>query len=330
MYVRKSRQIGAILLISGTTIGAGMLALPVLTGIAGFFPSVALFVVYWVLSVITAFLLLEVNLWFKGPVNLITMSKYTLGKKGQLIAWIIYLLLLYSLLAAYLAASGPIFDEVLKGLLNFNYPSFVPPILFLLIFGTFTFLGTRLVDYANRLLMIGLAVVYIFLISLCAQSINKELLFTYSLPYISSSVAVIVTSFGFHIVIPSLTNYLNKNVVVLKRVIIIGSLIPLIVYLIWGLVTVGTIPIDGPYGLLAAKKIGQSATYSLSHLLNSSLVTLFSTLFSFFAIVTSFLGVGLSLSHFLADGFKIHSHIKGRLITALLTFFPPLFFVLVY
>lgn len=37
------RLIGGILLVAGTTIGAGMLALPIVTGFAGFWPSIALF-----------------------------------------------------------------------------------------------------------------------------------------------------------------------------------------------------------------------------------------------------------------------------------------------
>jgi tyrosine-specific transport protein len=168
------------------------------------------------------------------------------------------------------------------------------------------------------------------LLSLSYGSIDKELLFHSSASHILAAIPVVVTSFGFHIVIPSLTNYLHKNVTVLKRVIFIGSFIPLVVYLLWEFITVGTISLDGPYGLLKTKELGQSATFSLSHLLNNSWVSSLAILFSFFAIVTSFLGVGLSLSHFLADGFKIHPNIRGRILTALLTYCPALFFVLFY
>lgn len=330
MYVRKSRQLGAILLISGTTIGAGMLALPVQTGIAGYFPSIALFVFYWIMSVITAFFMLEVNLWFKQPVNLLTMCKYTLGKKGQVFAWIIYLLLLYSLTAAYLAGSGLIIDDALNHFFDESVESWVSPLIFLMVFGTFTFLGTRPVDLLNRVLMISLVIIYAVLLALSYSSVKKDLLVAYSPNYVIAAIPVVVTAFGFHIVIPSLTNYLNKNVTVLKRVIWLGSFLPLVVYLLWETITVGSIPVQGAYGLKEAKDLGQSATYCLSHLLNHPGVTVFSSLFSFVAIVTSFLGVGLSLSHFLADGFKIHPNKKGRFFTAFLTYAPALFFVFAY
>ena len=53
------RLIGGILLVAGTTIGAGMLALPVVTGFVGFWPSLALFFVYWLYMTFTAFLMFE-------------------------------------------------------------------------------------------------------------------------------------------------------------------------------------------------------------------------------------------------------------------------------
>jgi tyrosine-specific transport protein len=52
--------------------------------------------------------------------------------------------------------------------------------------------------------------------------------------------------------------------------------------------------------------------------------------FSFFAIVTSFLGVALGLADFLTDGFKIKKTWEGRLVACALTFIPPLIFVFTY
>ncbi|NDE82466.1 MAG: hypothetical protein EB051_02460 [Chlamydiia bacterium] len=47
----------------------------------------------------------------------------------------------------------------------------------------------------------------------------------------------------------------------------------------------------------------------------------------FFALVTSFLGVSLSLSDFLRDGLNIKQSWEGRLAAFALTFIPPLIFV---
>nr|NGX29103.1 Tyrosine-specific transport protein [Candidatus Anoxychlamydiales bacterium] len=66
--VKSNKFLGSVLLISGTTIGAGMLGLPVMTGFAGFFPTLALLFFFWLYMLVTAFLYLEANLALKGNV----------------------------------------------------------------------------------------------------------------------------------------------------------------------------------------------------------------------------------------------------------------------
>jgi tyrosine-specific transport protein len=141
---------------------------------------------------------------------------------------------------------------------------------------------------------------------------------------------VVATSFGFHIIIPSLTTYLNRNVRQLKQVILIGSLIPLIVYIVWNFLTLGVIPVEGQNGLMEGYKQGANGAHLLTLALNNPLISLVARSFSIFAIVTSFLGVSLSLMHFLADGLKLKEAGKGKALLLLLTFIPPLLFTLFY
>lgn len=234
-----SKQLGGILLVSGTTLGAGMLALPVVSGMAGFLSSALLLVLYWALSTYTALLMLEINLWFKQPVDLITMVRSTLGKPMELVAWCIYLLLLYSLTAAYLSASGPMVTDVISNLCGYRLPPFAGSLPFFAIFGGFIYIGIRPVDYLNRILMIGLAIAYVALLALAAQHLQPQLLATNHLSYVWMAIPVVSTSFGFHIIIPSLTTYLDRDVKSLKRTILIGSAIPLLVYLLLEFVILG-------------------------------------------------------------------------------------------
>ena len=97
---------GSILLVVGTSIGAGMLALPIATAQLGFLGSVVLLILCWFVMTMGALLLLEVNLWLPPNNNLITMAKATIGPYGQILAWIMYLLLLYSLICAYIAGGS--------------------------------------------------------------------------------------------------------------------------------------------------------------------------------------------------------------------------------
>ncbi len=106
--------LGSILLIVGTSIGAGMLALPIATAQLGFIGSLILLFSCWFVMTAGAFLMLEVNLWMPLNSNLISMARETMGPFGQVISWIAYLLLLYSLLCAYIAGGSDLFHNLLQ------------------------------------------------------------------------------------------------------------------------------------------------------------------------------------------------------------------------
>ncbi|MDP1879754.1 MAG: aromatic amino acid transport family protein [Parachlamydiaceae bacterium] len=323
-----SRLIGGVLLVSGTTIGAAMLALPVASGFAGFWPSIAFFCFYWVFMTFTAFLMLEVNLWMGEHTNLITMAKKTLGKSGQYISCGIYLFLLYSLTTAYIAGGGPIFAEVLESLTGWLMPSWMIPFPLLVIFGFFVYRGTRSVDYINRLLMIGLVIAYILMITLLTPHVEKSLLEHKNWNAILISVSIVSTSFGFHIIIPTLTDYLHRDVKKLRLVILIGSLIPLLVYISWEFLSLGIIPLQGSNGLAEGYHLGTDGATLLSNVLQNKQLGFLTRIFSLFAILTSFLGVSLSLRDFLSDGLKIKNKGVGGIYLYLLTFIPPLLITL--
>ncbi|MCB1084755.1 MAG: tyrosine transporter, partial [Chlamydiia bacterium] len=71
--------IGGIFLVAGTTIGAGMLALPVMTSFVGFYPSIVIFLVCYLVMLATAFFFLDANFAVEGEVNLISISECLLG-----------------------------------------------------------------------------------------------------------------------------------------------------------------------------------------------------------------------------------------------------------
>jgi len=323
------RLIGGILLVAGTTIGAGMLALPIVTGFAGFLPSIILFILYWFYMTFTAFLMLEVNLWMEEHTNLITMAKRTLGRSGEVVSWLIYLFLLYTLTTAYLAGGGPIFIETFEAMTGWHLPKWMSPFPLLFLFGFFVYQGARSVDYVNRLLMLGLAISYILMVYFLAPHVKYSLLSHVNWNTLWVAVSIVSTSFGFHIIIPTLTDYLHRDVKQLKWVLIIGSLIPLCVYISWEILTLGIIPLEGSSGLAEGFKMGEDGASLLGTYLGKTDLSLAARLFSLFAIVTSFLGVSLSLRDFLADGLSIQKTSKGRLLLYLLTFVPPLIITLI-
>jgi tyrosine-specific transport protein len=323
--MRLGPVIGGILLVAGTTIGVGMLGLPVMTSFMGFFPSLILLTFCWAFMLVSGFLFIEINDQIGSDANLVSMAEKTLGPIGKALAWIFYLLLLYSLMAAYMSGSAPLFQTLFPGISQ-DVSKFVLP----LVFGSFIYLGTKGVDWINRVLMIGLIGAYILLIAFIPPHLNPELLTKINLTPFFFAAPVVLTSFGYHIIIPSLATYLHHDKKTLYKVIIIGSLLAFVINALWQFLILGSIPFDGNYGLKEAFRKGLPATAPLGKLIESKVVQRAGYAFSIFAIITSFLGVGLSLSDFLKDGLHLKNSLKGRLLAIFLTFIPPLLFIFSY
>lgn len=324
-----NHYIGGILLVSGTTIGAGMLVLPVLSSFVGFIPSTFVFVLCWLVMLTTAFFFLDVNFFVGGEVNFITMVHRTLGTWGKVVSWVFYLCLLYSLSAAYIAASGPLLSSAFYNLTGCMVPVWFAPFFLPIFFGGFVYLGTSRVDFINRILMLGLGVSYLVLIIFLPEHIEGKLLLHIDWNPTLMIFPFVITSFGYHIIIPSLTTYMNHDKKKIKRVLVLGSLIPLVIYVLWLVLILGVIPIKGDISLVHAWQVGAPATQPLATIIKNKWIQGGAQAFSFFAIVTSFLGISLSLADFLLDGLKIKKNWKGRAIACLLTFTPPVVFVFV-
>ncbi len=307
-----------------------MLALPVLTSFVGFFPSILIFLVCWLVMLATAYFFLDVNFAVKGEPNLISMTHKTLGLWGKIVAWVFYILLLYSLLAAYIAGSVPVFSSAIEDITGWIIPAWLGPFALPLIFGGFVYLGTLGVDLINRLLMFGLVLSYLLLVGVLPSHIQAENLLHIDWAPSLIAIPVVITSFGYHIIIPTLTTYMNHDKKHLRLTLLIGSLVPLVIYLLWQVMILGIVPLEGKYSLVHAWKLGVPSTEPLVMMLQQKWIGIGARFFMFFAIVTSFLGVSLSLSDFLTDGLKIKKSWEGRLLACLLVFVPPLFFVFIY
>lgn len=325
-----NKLIGGILLIIGTSIGGGMLALPIATAQLGFINALIFLVLCWAVMTAAALLILEVNLWHRTNSNLISMSKTTLGRFGQIIAWLSYLLLLYTLLAAYIAGGGDFLQHLLL-IFHLNLSTKFSALLFTGLLSLIVYKGLGSVDYVNRGLMFSKLLTLILLVTCIFPFISIDYLLTlekaYPLSVILGSTTVIMTSFGFAVIVPSLRSYFNNDLIMLRKTIFIGSLIPLFCYVFWELTIMGTIPVHGDSGLIAMAHSGHSTSNliaALSHLLDNKLVNFLARIFTSICFATSFLGVALSLFDFFSDGLQIEKKGLKKLILYSLTFFPPL------
>lgn len=327
--IKSGSLFGAILLITGCCIGAGMLGLPVISAVAGFKPSLLMFLLGWLFMTATALLLLEVNLWFSHEVSLISMAGRTLGVAGKVVSWICFIFLFYALGVAYISGSGELIVDLIKQLTDVAIPQWIGSFVTCLVFGGFIYLGTFAVDIFNRILMVGLVLSYVLLVILGAPHVDSANLTYQNWSEAALLLPLMIISFGFHNLVPTLSAYLKGDVKRLRIAIIGGSSLALGVYLIWEWLILGLVPLSHE-GFSQVIDEGNMATEILKNAAGMPLVVDVAQYFAFFAILTSFLGNSLSFVDFLSDGLNIKKDAKGKFYLSLLTIVPPFILAFVY
>lgn len=328
-----NKKLGGVLLIAGTCIGAGMLALPVSTAPVGFWNAGLLVILAGVLMMITGLYTAEVNLWFKGSASYITMAEKTLGKVGKSIIWCLFLFLLYALVAAYIAGGASLTTHFFSAMLQHPYPDAYSLLPWGVAFCVLIYLGTRAVDIINKLLVVGLIVSYVCLMAVLLPHTHLAPQAFPSHPsYIWAALPILLTSYGYHIIIPSVSRYLGHDAKKLRQAILIGSGAALVVYLVWVYLVFGVSSENAGdvQAQLTSHQSTEALTRALSDIASNPWVGTVVGFFIFFALSTSFIGVALGLFHMIADGLKVNESRIGKVITAIITFVPPLLFAAFY
>tara|TARA_Y100001956_G_C4123878_1_gene189007 strand:+ start:1105 stop:2307 length:1203 start_codon:yes stop_codon:yes gene_type:complete len=324
----KSKIFGSTLIIAGTTIGAGMLALPLASAGIGFTASLVIMLVLWGLMAYTALLMIEVHQHADKDATLHTLAKQFLGVKGKWVASFSMMFLFYALCAAYIAGGGAQFSERLQSIAGINLSSTSATLIFTIIVACVVTIGTATVDKVNRILFTVKIVAMALVLTFLAPNVTESYLLSMPMEQglVIAAIPVIFTSFGFHGSIPAIVNYLDGHTPSLRRAIMIGSAIPLVIYIFWQVVTLGVVnqaTLVDNQGLSAL--IG-----TLSETVHQSNLGQTIGIFADLALLTSFLGVSLGLFEFLGDTLKKRNKGNSRIVTALITFVPPMGFALFY
>lgn len=295
---------GCTLMLLGTCIGAGMLALPLAAAQYDYVTTFIFLFFSWLIMSIGAFALLEVNLWMPTGSNLFTMSKNTLGRHGNIFSNIVYFLLLYSLISAYISGGSDILQGILANY-NINISSVFSTLLIFTVLVSIVIFGIRIIDLTNRALMSLKFITLVIMLALMLSNIDTHLVTTGEKFYYSvNSFMVMIAAFGFAIIIPSLREYLEDDHHTLTLTLKIGCIVPLIVYTLWILAVHGIIPKLGEYGLISisnANNPNSELIHAISIAINYSVLTNVSKIFIAICAVTSFLGVSLSMVDFVRD-----------------------------
>lgn len=328
----QNKTFGSALIVAGTTIGAGMLAMPLTSAEMGFTYTLVLLFLLWALLSYSALLFVEVyQKAERKDAGIATLAEQYFGMTGRVLATLSLVVFMYAILTAYISGSG---GDLLVPLLSFlgDNAKEISIILFTVIFSTFVVIGTGSVDILTRFLFILKLLAFGFVLITMLPNITFENLSAMPLKdfLLISASPVFFTSFGFHVVIPSINKYLDGDIRRLRTAIIVGTGIPLVTYILWQFAIHGsfvqaqfveivrTNPTLG--GIVEATKQATGSEF-----LGTAVAT-----FSVLALLTSFLGVSLALFDCLDDLLQRMNIKANRMVLGLLTFVPPVLCAIFY
>jgi tyrosine-specific transport protein len=309
----------ASLLLTGTCIGAGMLAIPFVSYQAGLIPSLLMGFICWLFMYMTGLLFLEATLWLPDGANVLSISETFLGKAGKAVCGFLFLFLYYCLLVSYMDEGSALF---LSPITDYFGPlsAGVKITIFGLFFGLLVLFGTHLVSRVNRLFVLAMCLSYGMLLFSGLPHLETPFLLRTSWPLLLFSAPTLFSAYGYHNIIPTLCTYMKRDRKKLQKAVLIGTAIPFVTYSLWQIILIGSVSAETLQELIQKNY----RTYEMiGYITQSPLLAKTALFFAFFALTTSFLGVALSMVDFLADGLKATRTGWSRLWLSFLVFLPP-------
>ena len=300
--MKKRPLFEAIATLSSTTIGAGILSIPYVIVKAGFFTGLVLIIVLGIVVLFMNLFLGEITLRTKGNHQLSGYASIYLGKFSKYILTISMMVGIYGALIAYLIGEGQTLGAI------FSINPLIASLIFFVIVSTIVFFGLRAVKSSELFMMVIVLAIVILIFFISFDKINLNNLTGFSLGKILLPYGVVLFAFLAQASIPEMKEELTKERKQFKKAIIIGTLIPLVVYILFVLIVIGITGIDTT----------QISTIGLGNFLGEKILII-GNLFAVFAMATSFLTLGLALREMYSYDYKINKNLAW-----VLTCFIPL------
>lgn len=307
--------------ITGNLVGAGILGLPIKTGISGFVPSLVGMVMVSFAMFFTALVLGNESLRIRQPESHYpSLYQEYLGPVGKWVATIANMIVLYGLLIAYLTGATMILSDVLK----LHIPEQLIMVCFFLFLTLVTIANPKFLLRFSTLLVTILLISFVVIVIMGEKYVDPSHYSYANWGMLPTTLPIIAMATFFHNVIPSMSRRLAWNKGSLVMAIIFGSVVGFLMNVIWTQVGIGVLPMEGKWGILEALKNDLPATVPLAEAIKNPLFLKLSLAFAIIAIMTSYLSMGKALMDFMEDFTINYIKIKNRLLTILLTFLPPI------
>ena len=324
------KQLTSILLVAGTSIGGGTIALPMVLAKLGIIPSLAIMLSTWLLTYYMSLVSVELNLHSDRGLSLGLLGEKFSGKIAQSIGELSVKLLSYALLSVYIYGSASILQKLMAEYFHCEISSLVLEAVTAFCAVMILSFPMKIVSTINNIAFSGFLLILLILIVSMSAAIDYE-----RIPWTVDSsasnmlavVTIVFTSFGYQIIFHTLRDYLGKNAGILRKAFLFGSLIPAIVYMIWTCSSLSVILKSAPdfFEQLTGGKVEVGEFVNV--LANISGLPQFQMLIwcmSILAVVTSIFGVGLGLAESIGLGLKnsVSSAKLRNMLAAMITVIP--------
>ncbi|MBN3910306.1 MAG: tyrosine transporter [Nostoc sp. NMS1] len=323
--------LGSTALIAGTTIGAGILALPAVTLPSGIVPSTSGLIAVWLYALVSGLLVAEVTLNTmrtegRASIGFLGVVEKILGKLGALMAGGAYLFMHYALLVAYITQGGEILGYAAAKIWSVQIlPAWMGTTTFTLLFGGIMYLGReKFIEKLNSA-FVGIVIVsFLGLLFLAGRHIQSAQFLFQNWSALGSAISVMAVALFFQNVVPLVVTQLEGDAHKIRQSILIGSVIPLIMFLAWNIVILGSVSPD----MLHGTSDGRTVFDPLQILRaggGGEWLGMLVSIFSEFAIVTSFIGFVYGLLDLFGDIFLMaQGKLSSRFPLYSLVLFPPM------
>lgn len=289
---------GAALLIAGSALGGGMLAVPQATAGAGAIPSIAALIGMWAFLLIEGLLLVEVNVavatWLeRRSASMLSLARITLGRSLGSIVVASYLLFSNAVLISQIARGGAILSSLVPAV---SHTAGV-----LLVAGTGASLiycnNSSGIDRTNQMLTAVLVATFCGMLALGMPSAVWDRLLRMDWLAAPGTVPTILQVLTYGNLIPVACTYLNHDVRRIRKAVIIGSSIPTVMVALWTVMATALVPFTP--GVAMA-----DPTDTLIHGGGGTLVATVVTIFAACAVYTTIIGILMSLHEFWEEALR--------------------------
>ncbi len=304
----------------GTIVGAGILAMPYAIAkvgfLYGFLLIIALGAVILHLNLFTG----EIVLRTRGQHQLTGYVEKYLGSWGKRVMTFSLVFSIYGALTAYLIGQGESFRAIFGG----------EPIIYMIAFfaiGAFIVSrGIKATGRAELILIIALIIIVAVIGLFSLDKIDPQRYTGFNPAFVFLPYGVILFAFMGIAAIPELQEELEQEKHKMKKAIIIGSIVPVVLYLVFTVVVVGIVGVNDFELLEPNQRIATIALGLYSHPLLGVLANLMAIL----SMTTSFLALATAMTEMYVFDFGLRRNVALALtliVPALLAFFDLTTFI---